>query len=50
LGDDEAMEILRALRGQVTIILKSHDIAVLSEQDQKKTVPWLHSGEEIFRA
>lgn len=46
--DNEGLAILRKLRNEVVAILMDYNIAVISEEDLDKPVPWLRAGQEVF--
>lgn len=48
--DNEGMSALRKLRNRVVAILNDYNLAVISEEDLDKPVPWLRAGQEVFLA
>jgi hypothetical protein len=45
--DDEGLAILRKLHNDVVAILSDYNIAVISEEDLDKPVPWLRPGQDV---
>lgn len=46
---EQGMRLLYNLRDRIVQVLTSHRIAVLTEQDRQRTVPWLRVEEEVLK-
>jgi hypothetical protein len=46
---EEGMRLLYQLCDQAAQVLESHAITILSQQEQRQTLPWLRAGQQVLR-